>query len=776
MGKSESFIRNFIITILLAALWCMAQPYQVNAAEAQWLWPVPSSTTINQRWNAVHGGLDIGGAHGCAIVASKSGTVLKVLNGDQTNYIGYGKGVVINHGDGYYSHYAHMSVTNVSEGQSVYQGQTIGAMGATGNATGTHLHFAIKTGSQGPYGGAGGSIDNNIDVLNYIYSVTETIPEGKEMATGYDRTLPDGDYLIASAADTSLYVDIAGSDVPAAAGTNVSLYLMTKAEASPSEIFTIKYQNGFYSIMQKGTNRCLTVSGGSKSPGANVLIDSSNGSSAQKWAISDNNRNGFRLQAKCSGCSLDVAGAAITKGTNIQQNGNNDFDCQAWVFIPYKPAQPIENGRYILLSGLDNTMEVVVSKERNIHLWKADDTDSKNNAFDVVKLDNGYYKLTNTLFKNMCLDVEHAVTNYEKNIQVWTDKGSDNQQWAIIKCGDGYALISRCSGHAMDGPGISNGINIHQWAFHGQKHQVWKFVKAEYSVKYDGNGGNNAPAEQIKYYKNQLKLSTQTPTRRGYDFLGWAKDRNATSPLYKSGAAYTQDEDIVLYAVWKAEDNEKSTEPTTPPEPGDDEDAPPTASEQEERILEQKNDDDINGSIFGSLQAKAVKVTKSTIRVQWKKVKGATEYVVYGNKCGKSNRYEKLKTVKTTSYTQKKLKKGTYYKYVVVAVKGSEAIATSKTIHVATSGGKVGNSKSVKVNKKTFKIGVGKKATLKATAVAASNKLKVKKHRAIAFESSDKDIATVSKKGIIKGVHKGTCYVYAYAQNGVMAKVTVKVR
>ena len=191
--------------------------------------------------------------------------------------------------------------------------------------------------------------------------------------------------------------------------------------------------------------------------------------------------------------------------------------------------------------------------------------------------------------------------------------------------------------------------------------------------------------------------------------------------------------------------------------------------------MAQKNDNDLKGSTFGSLQAKAVKVTKSSIRVQWKKIKGATKYVVYGNKCGKSNHYKKLKTVKTTSYTQKKLKKGTYYKYLVVAIKGSKAIATSKTIHVATTGGKVGNNKSVKVNKKTFKIGVGKTVTLKATAVVASKKLKVKKHRAIAFESSNKNIATVSKKGVIKGVQKGTCYVYVYAQNGVMAKVKVVV-
>ena len=70
----------------------------------------------------------------------------------------------------------------------------------------------------------------------------------------------------------------------------------------------------------------------------------------------------------------------------------------------------------------------------------------------------------------------------------------------------------------------------------------------------------------------------------------------------------------------------------------------------------------------------------------------------------------------------------------------------------------------------------GAAAKLKAKAKPASKKLKVKKHRAILFESSNSKVATVNKKGVIKAVGKGTCYVYAYAQNGVckIIKVTVK--
>ena len=64
---------------------------------------------------------------------------------------------------------------------------------------------------------------------------------------------------------------------------------------------------------------------------------------------------------------------------------------------------------------------------------------------------------------------------------------------------------------------------------------------------------------------------------------------------------------------------------------------------------------------------------------------------------------------------------------------------------------------------------------LNAKAVKAS-KLKVKMHRGMRYLSTNKKIASVSKKGIVKAKKKGTCYVYAYAQNGVYKKIKVVVR
>lgn len=194
------------------------------------------------------------------------------------------------------------------------------------------------------------------------------------------------------------------------------------------------------------------------------------------------------------------------------------------------------------------------------------------------------------------------------------------------------------------------------------------------------------------------------------------------------------------------------------------------------QVLSARNDNDQKGSGFALLQAKGTAASATAVKLTWKRVPTADAYMILGNKCGKGKTYQPIATVKKTSFTQKKLKKGTYYKYLVIAVSGDRALAVSKTIHVATKGGKVGNARSVTVNKNTVTLKVNKTGKIKGKAIAQSSRLKMKKHRALSYESSNPAIATVSSKGVIKGVAKGTCYVYVYAQNGVSRRIRVKVR
>ncbi len=74
-----------------------------------------------------------------------------------------------------------------------------------------------------------------------------------------------------------------------------------------------------------------------------------------------------------------------------------------------------------------------------------------------------------------------------------------------------------------------------------------------YTIRYDANGGENAPASQTKNEGETIRLSTQKPTRDGYTFLGWSTNKNATSKdsTYDPGSSYSKDANLTLYAVWQ---------------------------------------------------------------------------------------------------------------------------------------------------------------------------------------------------------------------------------
>lgn len=384
----------------------------------------------------------------------------------------------------------------------------------------------------------------------------------------YDRVLPDGDYLIATAGasqkSTFFYLDIAGTAQPASSGTNVALCGPLSGDPPSYEIWTIRYNQGFYTIKQCGTGAdiCLGVENGSNASGANVGVYTGNNSSAQKWAITHNNRNGYRLQAKCSGLSLDVEGAAVnTNGTNVRQWSVNSSDAQSWLFIPYKPSQPLAEGRYILLSGVDNSWEIDVPGDTGdiadktpVQLW-SDDVPSQNNSFDVTKLNNGYYKLTHVV-SGKVLEVYGGGSDASSRASLMTDNGSNAQQWAITKDGynDGYCLRVKTSGyvlHLMDA-NLSIRAIVRQYPWIKSRAGTWVFVPAEYTIRYNLNDGTGTSTDQTKYYKTDLSLSSTVPVRPGYIFMGWGTSADDLNPVYQPGAIYAEDNDLTLYAIWRS--------------------------------------------------------------------------------------------------------------------------------------------------------------------------------------------------------------------------------
>ncbi len=125
-----------------------------NYYSSSFRWPTRGANAISSYYGyrsasisgwSFHGGIDIitgyGNSTGVPVVASASGTVISVTR----SYSGYGHMVLIDHGGGIKTRYAHMQPGSISvyTGQKVYQGQQIGRIGSTGNSTGPHLHFEV---------------------------------------------------------------------------------------------------------------------------------------------------------------------------------------------------------------------------------------------------------------------------------------------------------------------------------------------------------------------------------------------------------------------------------------------------------------------------------------------------------------------------------------------------------------------------------------------------------------------------------------------------------
>ncbi|KZE37557.1 hypothetical protein AV656_13450 [Bhargavaea cecembensis] len=117
-----------------------------GAATGQFAWPAQGgyiSSKKGPRWGRQHNGIDIARPSGEAILAADAGTVT------ETGPLGgFGNRVVVDHGNGYTTLYAHLESISVKPGQKLAQGQKLGVMGNTGNSTGVHLHFEVRKNGQ----------------------------------------------------------------------------------------------------------------------------------------------------------------------------------------------------------------------------------------------------------------------------------------------------------------------------------------------------------------------------------------------------------------------------------------------------------------------------------------------------------------------------------------------------------------------------------------------------------------------------------------------------
>jgi len=122
-----------------------------KAVSASWVDPVKKYTLsagfaqAGKMWQSTHSGQDFAVPSGTKVMAAHGGTVVKAGGNGAGDGPAYGNAIVIKHANGVYSQYAHLSRIDVKIGQVVKTGQKIALSGNTGNSSGPHLHFEIRT-------------------------------------------------------------------------------------------------------------------------------------------------------------------------------------------------------------------------------------------------------------------------------------------------------------------------------------------------------------------------------------------------------------------------------------------------------------------------------------------------------------------------------------------------------------------------------------------------------------------------------------------------------
>ena len=494
-----------------------------------------------------------------------------------------------------------------------------------------------------------------------------------------EQPVSDGVYTIKTNTDRNCFLDV--GDVPGNfyAGSNIQIW--RTAANDPAEKYTIKYVgDGWYKICEKTSGLLMELAdpnAGFLTASRNVQVFSDNGGKHQLWKIRKNSDGTYFIINKASGYYLDLEGANTSNGTNVSQHPYNGNSNQRWVIEPYNNTYTLSfsennitmkkgssktvninftgDNIYTLSYQIGNTdictakwgdvdyskgttsitinavgagtIPVTINLQdsndkilfsKNINVTVTGDPYSLTFSEDNITMKKGSSKTVNIKFTGeniyttsyyidntgICtaewgdIDYSKGTTSitinavgagtmpvtislkdsnnnilFSKNINVtvtvptYTISYNANQGYGVpasqIKT-DGTDLILSSqiptrTGYNFIGWSTSSSATTAQYSAGGKYtansgatlYAVWSINK--YTISYNMNGGSGSIASQTKTYGTDLILSSQIPTRTGYEFIGWNTDKNATTVLYQPGAKYTANGNATLYAVWKAQ-------------------------------------------------------------------------------------------------------------------------------------------------------------------------------------------------------------------------------
>ena len=296
-------------------------------------------------------------------------------------------------------------------------------------------------------------------------------------------TLSDGWYCIKNV-NAQKYLQVQGNK--AQSGQNVEL---GSGNGSSGQRWYLSNKGSGQITLKSELGYMLDVTGGKNADGTNIQICSENGATAQTFMLKSNGNNQYGIVTKTSegAKGLDASNGGTYEGTNVQQYSYYRGINQLWVFEPIRSDNNVDQNNGTIANGWYYIKNVNAQKYlqvkdnkgangQNVEIGTG--TGVKGQKWYVTNTNDGYVTLKNG--QGYMLDVQNGANNDGTNIQTYQNNGADAQKFKITNLGNSqYGIVTKVSsdnkGIDVYNYGITDGTNVCQWAYAKGTNQRWIF-------------------------------------------------------------------------------------------------------------------------------------------------------------------------------------------------------------------------------------------------------------------------------------------------------------
>ena len=543
-----------IVSVLMSIVFVLScvvfiMPPNIVLA-ANYTWPLKTSINISREftgsnYKTQHTGCDFSCSLGNDVYAIADGTVVTATDYGCTgsHYGGtpacskgsscpaakassdgkgsYANRICIDHGNGVYSFYAHLSTGTfkVKSGDRVRQGQLIAKTGTSGKSTGPHLHFEIRVGGNST--NYAKNPRNYLTKVNPVPNTVTTTPSIWKNSDSY--TVGNSATLTWNSVDNAtgywFSVWYKGEQIVTTQVSGNSEYTLNNlgegeytayitayndsSSKQGSVTFRVNYvsgeqtiPNGRYQICSALDNSSvISISGASTDDEANVLLYANERHDNQYFDFEYLGNGYYKITAKHSGKVLDVYWEKMEAGANVQQYYWNNGDNQQWV------VKDAGDGYFYIISKSNSLyMDVyggVASNDVNIDTYTGHGGTSEKWKLIPAgeqSVADGKYQICTALDDSSVISISEASKDACANALLYANENHKNQVFNFEYQGDGYyKIIARHSGMALDvyNSEQSSGANVEQYPWKNSDNQKWVVKPAGdgyYYIVSKGNG------------------------------------------------------------------------------------------------------------------------------------------------------------------------------------------------------------------------------------------------------------------------------------------------